>query len=138
MKGREFMKLNEVYPLDNIERLILLRRQLNMTQFQFAKEIGISPSTLSQIERGVSLLNENVLNKIKIYSPINIYEVNPTNSVERLFLIRIRLKLSQEQFAKEIGVSTSYLGQIERGEYIMTNSFLEKLEDFLQKETHKL
>ncbi|WP_432806042.1 helix-turn-helix domain-containing protein [Mycobacterium sp. Z3061] len=52
MKGREFMKLNEVYPLDNIERLILLRRQLNMTQFQFAKEIGISPSTLSQIERG--------------------------------------------------------------------------------------
>ncbi|MEG6533241.1 helix-turn-helix transcriptional regulator [Caldifermentibacillus hisashii] len=132
------MKLNEVYPLDNIERLILLRRQLNMTQFQFAKEIGISPSTLSQIERGVSLLNENVLNKIKIYSPINIYEVNPTNSVERLFLIRIRLKLSQEQFAKEIGVSTSYLGQIERGEYIMTNSFLEKLEDFLQKETHKL
>ncbi|WP_432806041.1 helix-turn-helix domain-containing protein [Mycobacterium sp. Z3061] len=58
--------------------------------------------------------------------------------MERLFLIRIRLKLSQEQFAKEIGVSTSYLGQIERGEYIMTNSFLEKLEDFLQKETHKL
>lgn len=134
--GGNRVKLDEISPLNDIEKLILLRKQLHMSQFQFANEIGISTSLLSQIERGVLKLNKKVLKKIKVHVSVDLENVIPMNNVERLFILRTRLHMSQEQFAKKLGISTSYFKQIERGKCYMTTSFLKKLEDFLQKETN--
>ncbi|WP_374717719.1 helix-turn-helix domain-containing protein [Neobacillus sp.] len=46
------MKFNEIQPLNDSEKLIILRKRLALSQFQFAKELGISPSYLGQVERG--------------------------------------------------------------------------------------
>lgn len=61
-------------------------------------------------------------------------DIQIEDDVERIFLLRKRLKLSQFQFAKAIGVSTSYLGQIERGELVINSSFIDKINSYLKRE----
>lgn len=41
-------------------------------------------------------------------------DIQLLNDAERLVILRKRLNLSQFQLAKELGISTSYLGQVER------------------------
>lgn len=44
-------KLDDIITIENdVERLIILRKRLNKTQYQFAMDIGISASYLTQIE----------------------------------------------------------------------------------------
>jgi transcriptional regulator with XRE-family HTH domain len=43
-------------------------------------------------------------------------KVEIKDDTERIFGLRKRLKMSLFQFAKELGISTSYLGQVERGD----------------------
>lgn len=70
------MEFNNIQPLNDTERLILLRRRLNLSQFQFAKELGISTSYLGQVERGTVILTPNLKEKIINYleREIEIYE----------------------------------------------------------------
>ena len=44
---------------------------------------------------------------------------------------RLRLNLTQEKLAEEVGVSTAYIGQIERGERSLTLDKLIKVENRL-------
>lgn len=56
------------------------------------------------------------------------------NDAERIYILRKRLKMSQFQFAKELGISTSYLGQLERGDHFITKNFKERIQEFLNRE----
>jgi transcriptional regulator with XRE-family HTH domain len=61
-------------------------------------------------------------------------EIEPLNDVERLILLRKRFNLSQFQLAKELGISSSYLGQIEREELPFNKQFKAKVNDYLKRE----
>lgn len=54
----------DLEPLSDIEKLIIIRKRLHMSQFQFAKEIGIEPAYYGKIERGQRNLSKNIRRKI--------------------------------------------------------------------------
>lgn len=56
------------------------------------------------------------------------------NDAERIFILRKRLKMSQFQFAKELGISTSYLGQVERGDHFITKNLKDRIRDYVSRE----
>lgn len=58
---------NQIEILNDVERLIILRKRLNLSQFQFAKELGISQSYLGQVERGICLLTPSLIDRINDY-----------------------------------------------------------------------
>jgi len=51
-------------PLSDTEKLLIIRKRLQMSQFQFAKEIGIEPAYYGKIERGQRNLSKNIRKKI--------------------------------------------------------------------------
>jgi transcriptional regulator with XRE-family HTH domain len=61
-------------------------------------------------------------------------DIKPLNDAERLIILRKRLNLSQFQFAKELGFSSSYLGQVERGSCSFSPYLKERINDFLKQE----
>jgi DNA-binding XRE family transcriptional regulator len=62
-----FTDFNDIKPIDDTERLIILRRRLNLSQFQFAKELGISSSYLGQVERGSCSFSPYLKDRINEY-----------------------------------------------------------------------
>lgn len=52
---------------DDSERIILLRRRMDMSQYQFAEEIGISSSYLGQIERKILPVSPQLKKKINLF-----------------------------------------------------------------------
>ncbi|WP_078557249.1 helix-turn-helix transcriptional regulator [Bacillus alkalicellulosilyticus] len=56
------------------------------------------------------------------------------DDVERLIILRKRLGKSQYQIAKDLGVSTSYIGQIENYKYPFTDSLRDKINNYLRQE----
>ncbi|MGN7300600.1 helix-turn-helix domain-containing protein [Ferdinandcohnia sp. SAFN-114] len=67
---------------------------------------------------------------VKTFDEIDIIE----NDVERLIILRKRLEKSQYEFAKALGVSSSYLGQIENYKVPFTVQFKERINDYLKQE----
>jgi len=67
---------------------------------------------------------------IKTFDEIDYIE----NDVERLIILRKRLEKSQYEFAKALGISTSYLGQIENYKVPFTSQFKERINDYLKQE----
>ncbi|RHW35984.1 XRE family transcriptional regulator [Neobacillus notoginsengisoli] len=64
----------------------------------------------------------------------NLNEIQVADDAERLIILRKRLNLSQFQFAKELEISTSYLGQVERGELPFSPHLLAKINNYLKRE----
>jgi len=56
------------------------------------------------------------------------------DDAERIYILRKRLNMSQFQFAKELGISTSYLGQVERGDHFITKNIKDRIQEFLKRE----
>ena len=61
-------------------------------------------------------------------------EIVIADDVERLLILRKRLNLSQYQFANAVGISTSYLGQVERGELAFPPQLRTRINDYLKRE----
>lgn len=61
-------------------------------------------------------------------------DIEIEDDVERLLILRKRMALSQYQFAKGMGISTSYLGQIERGEVPFSPQLRVRINDYLKRE----
>lgn len=61
-------------------------------------------------------------------------KIEVKDDAERIFILRKRSKMSQFQFAKELGISTSYLGQVERGEHFITKNLKERIQEYLSRE----
>lgn len=67
--------------------------------------------------------------------PKSFEEINSiNNNSERLLLLRRRLDKTQYQFAQDIGVSESYLGQVESGKFPVTKQLIKKINVFIEKE----
>lgn len=64
----------------------------------------------------------------------NLSEIEVEGDVERLVILRKRLKLSQFQFAKALGVSTSYIGQVERGDLAFPPQLRKRINNYLKQE----
>lgn len=61
------MSFDHLEPLTDAEKILIIRKRLNMSQFQFAKELNISPSYISQVERGKLYPSNKVIEIIKEY-----------------------------------------------------------------------
>lgn len=61
------IKFSDIQVADDSERLIILRKRLNMSQFQFAKDLGISSSYLGQVERGELAFSPSLKARINNY-----------------------------------------------------------------------
>jgi transcriptional regulator with XRE-family HTH domain len=61
-------------------------------------------------------------------------QIQVMDDSERIIIIRKRLNKSQHEFASDIGVSSSYLSQIERMILPVTPSIKARIEDFLKQE----
>ncbi|MFC0525626.1 helix-turn-helix domain-containing protein [Pontibacillus salicampi] len=59
------------------KRIKAYRKLKGYTQIDFAESIGISVSVLGEIERGVRLPSENVINKASIELNIPVQELTP-------------------------------------------------------------
>lgn len=53
-------------------------------------------------------------------------------------LLRVKIGMSQEQFAQHLGVHRTYMGAVERGERNLTLQTLEKLADQLRVDPYDL
>ncbi len=111
-----------------IDRMMLLRKTLKLSQYQLGQAVGVSDTTIRNYENRRSHPSLNCLNKI-----CDIYNVNrdwlfdgkgdmltttvaPLSSIgDRLLMIRNREGLSQDAFGPSIGLSGSGYGNIERG-----------------------
>lgn len=59
--------LKDIVPLNDLERLILLRNRLGLKQYEFAKEIGISNSYYIRVENGKVPFTRTVRIKVDTY-----------------------------------------------------------------------
>ncbi|MBI2899504.1 MAG: helix-turn-helix transcriptional regulator [Planctomycetes bacterium] len=57
---------------------------------------------------------------------------------ERVRQLRKRKKLSQERLALEAGLDRSYMGSVERGEYNVTLTTVQKISKALRVSLHEL
>ncbi|QAS54786.1 helix-turn-helix domain-containing protein [Halobacillus litoralis] len=53
---------------------------------------------------------------------------------ERLIILRKRLGKSQYQFAMDLGVSSSYIGQVENYKFPFTNQLKDRINSYLRQE----
>ncbi len=53
--------------MDNVERLLIIRKRLNKKQYEFAREIGVSPSYLLAVENYKKPFTKSLLRKINAY-----------------------------------------------------------------------
>ena len=113
------------------ERIKSIRNTLNLKQKDFAKKLGISPPTLSELESGKSKPAYDVLVNLKEQFNINIYYVlfgkgemfeNPILE----FLINFR--------EKDTGIKTEdarkfleYFGKSRQMQYYILNKYEEKM-----------
>ena len=59
--------LDNIKAEDDVEKIYLLRKRLNMKQYEFAQAIGISASHLGKIESYKVLLSPKIKSKINNY-----------------------------------------------------------------------
>lgn len=65
-------------------------------------------------------------------------DINTINSnLERLIILRLRLKLKQYEMARAIGYNETYYSQVENGVYPLTDSLIKKVNMYLKKEQEK-
>jgi transcriptional regulator with XRE-family HTH domain len=60
-------KLKKIECLDDVERLLIVRKRLNKKQYEFAREIGVSPSYLLAVENYKKPFTKSLVKKINDY-----------------------------------------------------------------------
>lgn len=138
------MKLDTLEDLTEMERVMIVRKRFNLSQFQFAEEIGISASYYSQLERGKCELTKTIKKRVQRFVKDEILHGrtidfdfesdSPLSETEKIYVLRKRFNLTQSQFAKKLGFSTSYIEQIERGKLPLSNQLRKAINEFIYKE----
>ncbi|MEI2356277.1 helix-turn-helix domain-containing protein [Mesobacillus zeae] len=64
----------------------------------------------------------------------NLNEIQLMGDSERLIILRKRLCMSQFQMAKDLSISPSYLGQVERGELPFSPALKARINNYLERE----
>jgi transcriptional regulator with XRE-family HTH domain len=60
----EVKNFDEIKIIDDVERLIILRKRLDMKQYEFAKQIGVSASYIGQVENYQTPFTPNLKRRI--------------------------------------------------------------------------
>ena len=131
-------------PNDLSSRIRHLREILGLSQSEFSKKIGRTPSFIAQIERGKSSISEDTATLIchtfhvrfawledgtgEIFEPG--YMTLPPDRAgipDRVKAVRTDLHLTQAEFAHEISTSRSQLSSVETGRVNPSNEWLDKI-----------
>lgn len=119
------------------ERIKQLRAELNLSQRQLAKYLGITNTAVSKIENGENKLSEQ--NIIIICTTFNVNEEwlrtgegnifignrYPYKSInERMKVLRFSLDLNQEQFGSRLGVTAGGISKIESSHRSVTEQMI--------------
>ncbi|HMV78396.1 MAG TPA: helix-turn-helix transcriptional regulator [Leptospiraceae bacterium] len=128
----------------------MLRKKLNVKQYDMAKSLGVSPSYLSKIETGAQeptkkfktncakYLNTSVE---KLFSEGTVEEVYPEFSEglnNILWAKRRELGIKQREMAKKLKVSTPFLSKVEMGLIEPTEEFKKSVSKLLKVDARDL
>ena len=103
------------------ERLRKAREEKNITQTKVSKVLGISNKTLSGYERGVSEPDLKTIVLLANFYGVSVdYLVGNSTfncrDVSKLRMVRVESGLSQDEVAKNLGISRDTLSKYETGE----------------------
>lgn len=62
----DIMKLQQIKIENDVERLILLRKRLNMRQYEFAKLVGVSTNYIANIENYRMPITTHLIKKVNL------------------------------------------------------------------------
>ncbi|GAW93016.1 helix-turn-helix domain-containing protein [Calderihabitans maritimus] len=115
------------------EKIRLLREEKGLSLSQLAKEVKLSVSYLSEIERGSVAPGLATVKKIAEALNVPVFTIMaPVNSTGyKLKLLREEQGLTQAQLAEKAGVSAGLIGQIEHGRVQPSLKTLEKIGEAL-------
>lgn len=126
-------------------KLSYLRRTKNIKQYDLAKILGVSPSFLCKIEKGLLEPTEMLKSKcadyfnesVEIVFPLNINNKNIAQikselNTNNLWTVRLKKNLKQNKLAELIGCSPSYLSKIEKGLQEPNSTFKKKCAKILK------
>ncbi len=122
------------------ERLLYLREEKEIKQYDIAKVLGVYKGVYNQYEREYVVMPIKHLNTICNYFNVSLdfifslsdkrnylnnrKEIDKKIMGERLKTLRKKLKLTQLDFAKELKVSRTTITEYERGTNIIATPFL--------------
>ncbi|WP_338832993.1 hypothetical protein MHLNE_18350 [Moorella humiferrea] len=115
------------------ERIRLLREEKGKSLTALAEEAGISPSYLSEIERGNVYPAVDTLKKITavLQVPLSTILGTPGSLGQKLRQAREEQGFTQAELARAAGVSAGLIGQIEQGKVQPSLKTLEKIGEVL-------
>ncbi len=122
------------------KRLIELREEIDLKQYEIANVLGIYKGLYNQYETEYEIIPIKHLNTLcnyfnvsidyilqltnKINYPNSLDEINISESGKRLKEFRKEKKLTQEKLAKELNMARSALANYERGRNVIATPFL--------------
>jgi transcriptional regulator with XRE-family HTH domain len=108
------------------------RLDLGLLQKEVAATLGVTQSALTNWELNRVTPYFTYLPKIIAflgYTPPP-YDKKSDNIIERMKLYRLTHGLSQERFAKLVGVDETTVASLKRGEHVPSNKTIKKLSEF--------
>lgn len=111
------------------QRVRLFRERAGLSLTEFAAKVGISPSYLSEIERGNVYPAVDTIKKLAegLQVPLSSLWGQGETLGQKLRMAREEQGLTQAELAKAAGVSAGLVGQIEQGKVQPSLKTLEKL-----------
>lgn len=124
---------NPQTPVNLGDKIVLLRQKHNLSLSDLAEKVGISSSYLCQIENGRVLPALSTLKNIAEALGIKAEDLMTASSNVGYKIRKIRQErnLTQAELAKQAGVSTGLIGQIESGKVEPSIKTLEKISSAL-------
>ena len=143
------------FPTNNTinSRILKLRKDLGLTQPQFANRLGISQGHLHRIEKDKVAVSDKIIKQISLTLKVNegwiklgigdIFYTTPPKRFDsdsfrrdssqdngiglRIKKLRKKLKMTQINFARDIGISISWMRQIESMNYTISDKLLAEI-----------
>lgn len=129
-------------------KLSLLRRSRGIKQYNLAKTLGVSPSFLCKIEKGLQEPTDIFKNNCAVFFNENVETIFSITEDKKsiilpdhvlnnnLWAVRLKKNIKQNKLAGLLGCSPSYLSKIEKGLQEPNSIFKKKCAKILKiKET---
>jgi transcriptional regulator with XRE-family HTH domain len=125
--------------------LAIIRRKKSITQRQLADALAVSPSYLCRIEKGSLLPTDKFIDACVSFFSMNADELFPGSMplspgipaditfVNSLWSVRKEKKIKQNDLARLLGCSPSYLSRVEQGKLEPGPEFRKKCARVLKK-----
>lgn len=126
------------------------RKKKNISQADFARMLGISPSYLCKIEKSSQIPSEKVVARCTLLLGVSREKLFPEREISRnavpdrsssfnpIWFERTRRGLKQRDLAKSLKCSPSYLSKVENGQIRPTDFFIKQCVHFFKKKESEL